>query len=339
MSVLVLGGDVYMGTGEGDRGLIEIAGLPGPSSFRIANLEGPITSVGEEWGCRKSWRNRGPFRMSKQACGEIAALSAVSIANNHSLDYGVPGYRETIEALDALGVAHAGGGMDIEEAHQPVYGEVGSQKIALVAYTCVFLGGWEAKEGCAGMAVVRIDTSYQPLLRALEQPGMAPAVRTFPEDASFQQCLADIRRARETADVVVVSFHWGVSGGNRVVAEYQRTLGHACIDAGASIIFGHHPHVVFPVEIYQGRPILYSLGNLCFYEPQHFQEGVLVACEVEGRSVEEIRVVGVGADVKGRAVPLTGDRGRSVLQAMVQWDGYGGPEATLSEGQLQISLG
>ncbi|MDP7369736.1 MAG: CapA family protein [Nitrospinota bacterium] len=72
-----------------------------------------------------------------------------------------------------------------------------------------------------------------------------------------------VRQLREEVDVVVASCHWGVSGSN-VVADYQRMIGRAAIEAGADIVIGHHPHVLQEIEIWQGRPIFYSMGNFAF---------------------------------------------------------------------------
>lgn len=75
--------------------------------------------------------------------------------------------------------------------------------------------------------------------------------------------LVDIEDLGSGVDIVVVSFHWGISGSSQL-ADYQRELGHAAIDAGASVIIGHHPHVPQGIEAWKGKPIFYSLGNFVF---------------------------------------------------------------------------
>jgi poly-gamma-glutamate synthesis protein (capsule biosynthesis protein) len=79
--------------------------------------------------------------------------------------------------------------------------------------------------------------------------------------------LDDVRKLRREVDVVVVAFHWGVIWMPRVIADYQVTAAHACIDAGADLILGHHAHVPKAIEVYRGKAIFYSLSNFCMTKP------------------------------------------------------------------------
>ena len=74
----------------------------------------------------------------------------------------------------------------------------------------------------------------------------------------------DVQKAKQQADVVVMSIHWGVHLIPGVIAMYQYEVGHAAIDAGVDLILGHHPHILKGIEIYKGVPILYSIGNFAF---------------------------------------------------------------------------
>ena len=76
-----------------------------------------------------------------------------------------------------------------------------------------------------------------------------------------------VRAARDSADLVVVSLHWGVHMVPVTLAAYQQQAAHALIDAGADAILGHHPHLLKGVEIYRGRPVFYSLGNFAIEQP------------------------------------------------------------------------
>ena len=80
-----------------------------------------------------------------------------------------------------------------------------------------------------------------------------------------------IRSARETADVVLVSMHWGIHFVRATLADYQQVAAHAAIDAGADAIIGHHPHILKAVELYRGKPIFYSLGNFAIEQPSAFR--------------------------------------------------------------------
>jgi len=69
------------------------------------------------------------------------------------------------------------------------------------------------------------------------------------------------------ADIVMLASHWGVGWLPRVIADYQVSVAHACIDAGADLIMGHHPHIPKAIEVYKGKVIFYSLGNFCKTKP------------------------------------------------------------------------
>ena len=79
--------------------------------------------------------------------------------------------------------------------------------------------------------------------------------------------LDDVARLRREVDIVIVAFHWGVIWVPRVIADYQVVAAHACIDAGADLILGHHAHVPKAIEVYKGKAIFYSLSNFCMTKP------------------------------------------------------------------------
>ena len=100
----------------------------------------------------------------------------------------------------------------------------------------------------------------------------------------------DVRRLREEVDIVVASCHWGVSGSS-VVADYQRVIGRAAIEAGADIVIGHHPHVLQEIEIWQGRPIFYSMGNFAFdWEMMKNRnlDGLAVYCTIRDHRLKDV---------------------------------------------------
>ena len=79
--------------------------------------------------------------------------------------------------------------------------------------------------------------------------------------------LDDVAALRKRVDIVIPVFHWGVIWVPRVIADYQVTVAHACIEAGADMVLGHHAHVPKAIEIYKGRAIFYSLSNFCMTKP------------------------------------------------------------------------
>jgi poly-gamma-glutamate synthesis protein (capsule biosynthesis protein) len=169
-----------------------------------------------------------------------------------------------VDVAQTIGIEVCGIGKNVKEAREPAVAINGAFKIAMLSRTSVF---WPhlvpATEAKPGAATVRAYNSYQPGRRALEMPGAAPIIITWPDEAELEALIEDIRKAKKAADCVVLSMHWGVSSSTEI-QDYQRTIAHAAIDAGASLIFGHHPHVVCPLEVYRGVPIFYSLGNFAF---------------------------------------------------------------------------
>ncbi len=163
-------------------------------------------------------------------------VDIVSLANNHALDYGMDALMDTFTTLEDAEIDYIGAGDNLNRAKAPIYYTLGDKKIAyLAASRVVFAMDWYATDTRPGM----IGT-YDPSL-LLEQ----------------------IREADSNSDYVVVYVHWGVERTNYPV-EYQKTLARQYIEAGADAVIGCHPHVLQGLEFYQGKPIVYSLGNYWF---------------------------------------------------------------------------
>ena len=187
------------------------------------------------------------------------SIGAVSLANNHTMDYGVEALQDTIDVVEACGVATFGAGASCATPSAHVYWS-----------SMVCGSGWSAcRARCrqalpqptapGGVAPIRVITQLEmdPGL-ALEQPGSAPLMHTRLVEADVDRAQAAVRAARDEADVVLIMMHWGVPPSIATfygfyLAEYQQPLGRALIDAGADVIIGHHPHVLHAVETYRGR--------------------------------------------------------------------------------------
>ena len=191
---------------------------------------------------------------------------------------------------------------------------------ALLAYTAVFQPGGQATESRPGMAVVDVRTSYQPSPRAMEQPGTPPLVRTTVEAQSLAAIERDVELAAGIASCVVVSFHWGISG-NREPVDYQVDLAHRAVDAGASIVFGHHPHALSPMGLYRGRPVLYSLANLVFESGRPVsgmsRETTVAVCHVTGARVTAVDVVAFVREPGGHVRRADGDDAVRICDSVV----------------------
>ena len=198
----------------------------------FGNVEGPLTDLGTPEPGKTFVFRSPPSRVG--AALRIAGFNVVSLANNHTLDYGADGLIQTIESLDAVGIQHAGAGIDLKTARQPALILVNDVKVAILAYSMTLPESFFAGENKAGTAF-----------------------------GHEEQVSADIMTARKQADIVLVSFHWGQEG-KTTLRDYQTRLGHVAIDAGASAVIGHHPHILQGIEQYKDGIILYSLGNFTF---------------------------------------------------------------------------
>ncbi|HEX9626388.1 MAG TPA: CapA family protein [Acidiferrobacterales bacterium] len=208
------------------------------SQIVLGNLEGPLTGRGSA-DPGKQYSFRSPPDAVAPAL-KRAGFNVVSLANNHTLDYGVDGLADTMAALDAAGIAHAGAGMNLAAARRPAVLTIDGTRVAVLAYSL---------------------TLPESFFAGRERPGTAYGHE--------QQVRADVAAARAQADIVIVSFHWGQEG-KTTLREYQPRLGRAAIDAGAQAVIGHHPHILQGVERYKDGVILYSLGNFAFgsYSPR-----------------------------------------------------------------------
>jgi hypothetical protein len=224
--------------------------------------------------CERQYSNRGanargddgqphgrqPPEMAKifTDCG----FDAVTVANNHMWDFGPEALLDTRALLIEKGIVPTGAGCDLDEARKPAIVEKNGVKVGFLGYCSVIPPGGEAGKGKIGIAPLRVKTQYEG-----RGPHSPVRVLTEPDEDDLKMILEDIRKLRSQVDVVMVAFHWGVIWVPRVIADYQVTVAHACIDAGADMIIGHHAHVPKAIEMYKGKAIFYSLSNFCMTKP------------------------------------------------------------------------
>ncbi len=164
-------------------------------------------------------------------------VDIVSLANNHSYDYGKQSLIDTMATLNQAGIFYFGAGHDLNEAMSPVYLEVQGKIIA-------YVGASRAEK-------------YRLTPQATENsPGI---LRCYDTDLFVQV----IEEARENADYVIAYVHWGTEYSYELEVA-QLSSGKEYIDAGADVVIGAHPHCLQGMEYYKGKPIVYSLGNFWF---------------------------------------------------------------------------
>ena len=163
-------------------------------------------------------------------------FSALSLANNHSGDYGPAAFSSMLDLLDASEIKYFGGGKDLRAAYEPIIFDIKGKRIALLAYNLFFPRSFEALEDRAGSAWGENDYVRAGIARA----------RTF-----------------HKADIVITYPHWGWEN-EKIASANQVALAHLMIDSGADAVIGGHPHVTQNIETYKGKKIFYSLGNFVF---------------------------------------------------------------------------
>ena len=201
----------------------------------VANLEGPVTA------CNNPISKTGPVMRQSIVALELLhhlGVDVIGLANNHVLDHGQRGLKDTLELVSAHGFGFGGAGLSIQQAYSPI--RLWSNE-ARVSVLCAGENGF----GC-----------------------LAPPNRELGYAWLFHPTLESIliQEARE-ADHVIVFCHGGVERIDRPLPEFRRAY-HRLVDLGASAVIGHHPHVTQGIETYQGAPICYSLGNFCFVKEQ-----------------------------------------------------------------------
>ena len=226
--------------------------------LRFANCERQYSARGQ--ASETSPHGRQPPEMAQifTDCG----FDAVTIANNHMYDFGPDALLDTRALLIEKGIAVTGAGRDLDEARQPAIVARQGIKVGFLGYCSVIPEGGEAAPGKVGIAPLRVVTDYEG-----RGPHAPTRVITRPNDGDMKMILDDIASLRRQVDIVVVAFHWGVIWVPRVIADYQVIAAHACIDAGADMILGHHAHVPKAIETYKGKAIFYSLSNFCMTKP------------------------------------------------------------------------
>src|SRR5690606_15658132 len=263
--VLTLAGDLYPG-GHLEKILCSDPAYPfrflqsfcQESDLFFANLETPIATQGQVY-VEKTFT----FRCAPQVVKTLQAgnINVVSLANNHIMDYGPDALAETIALLEQHNIAYTGAGPNLAAARTPALLEKNGLKIAFLAYNNTFPLEFNATATRAGTA-----------------PGDPRYLRT------------DVKNARQSADIVVVSFHWS----SELLKErkpYQADLAKTAIDAGAHLVVGHHPHVIQGVEVYKHGLIAYSLGNFIFASyARNTRDSIILKVRMDRKGLQQAEI-------------------------------------------------
>ncbi len=235
----------------------------------VANLEAPVTTSDRPWPVTKRW----VYKIDPDALPELrrAGIDAVTLANNHTTDYGGWGLADTLRHLDEAGIAHLGAHMSEAGARRGLVIETSGGRVGLLS-VMENQSHWRLQ----AMAFA-LDTPFRPW------PGVARL--------RYSDLAEDLARLKAASDLVVVVPHWGKN--YRPVTRRQEVLGRAIVDLGADAVIGHHAHEIQPVEVYKGRPIVYSLGNWAFgtIGKKTMRFGMGAALHVEGGRLRRIEII------------------------------------------------
>lgn len=233
------------------------------ADYVVANAEGPITTETAVYDPLQPWSYAARPEVARALATE--GVSAVGLANNHAMDRGPAGLADTIEHLGASGVSVFGAGADLDEALRPLIVDTPHGRVGIVAFG---QGGGARKN--AGEA----------------RPGIAVLTRCNAAEGA--------RLARDDGARWLVAFvHWGVNYGE--VMHVQRRQAALLAGAGYDLVIGHGPHVAQHVEVVDGMPVLYSLGNFVFGTPGRFTVdapgfGLMATTAFGPRGFEELQL-------------------------------------------------
>lgn len=272
------------------------------ADLSLINLECVVSSKGTEW--TKTFK-LFHFRANPDAIKVLkrASIDYVSLANNHTMDYGEEVLQEMFELLDNSGIKHSGAGMNLEEATTPAVLEAGRKKVAVVALTDN-QPEWEASPTSPGI-------NYIPL-----------SLESYYSDR-LESC---IHHARKNADIVVVSCHVGPHFRESPSSEYVN-FAHRLIDLGADVYWGHSNHMPQGIEIYRGRPILYDCGDFIddYAIDEYYRNDLsfLFHLDIEGTAPESIELLPVRIHDFQASIALLSDADLGIKRMVERCDRLG----------------
>jgi poly-gamma-glutamate synthesis protein (capsule biosynthesis protein) len=229
------------------------------ADFGFVNMETPVAPAHSKGS--KPFMFDAPVALPEAL--KASGIKIVSFANNHVMDQGWAGFAETREHLSAVGLLFAGSGDTMQQGWQPVITEANGIKVGWLGMTRWLNGNHNP------------DKDELPHVNFFPYPNESGGAPGADEAAVIEA----VKAARTQCDLLVVSIHWGIEYATAPRPEDVEAA-HKMLDAGASVIVGHHPHVLQPVETYKtadGRNtvIFYSLGNFLSNQSRTYVDGLM----------------------------------------------------------------
>ncbi len=261
----------------------------GRADISMVNLENPMTTSRDASEKPFVFRARPDYIRVLQNGG----IDLVTLANNHMYDYKETGMLETIRHLDEAGIFHVGAGKNERAARSAVILRKKGVRLAFLGYY-----GLRRHSGCHPATADSAGTALRKL-RLIRQ---------------------DIRVLRDSVDFIFVNFHWGLEK-EHIPQDDQIWFAHKTIDYGADMIIGHHPHVLQGIEKYNGKYIVYSLGNFIFggNSRKHETTAILsVTINTCTRTIQPVTILPVQVDYWQPHL-LSGEAARAVMDSVQQY--------------------
>lgn len=234
------------------------------ADIAFANFENPMSTRGV-------MENKGlMFRASPAAVKGLtyAGIDVVNLANNHLGDYGPQAVLDTLDTLRQNGIGYAGAGKNRAEARSPWITTTKGIKVAILAYNEIEPGYFAATDSKAGTAWIEPDNVAN-----------------------------EIKQAKQQADFVIASFHWGIEYTAQP-NDRQQQLARRAVEAGANLVVGHHPHVVQAAGFVGNVYVNYSIGDFVYSQPTRpaTGEGIILRAVIDGKTLRQVQMIPIYID-------------------------------------------
>ena len=314
---LALAGDIEIDRDEPEKVFEQVLPELNRADIRFGGLESSMSDKGSPVSGKIVMRH-SPRMIEGYLAG---GFDTVAFASNHCMDYGIEPFVETMELLEARGIAFSGSGRNIAEARTPVIVQRKGVRAGFLSYVLNLPLGWGANPNKPGVAPLRADPLFGP---------------PYLNEEELEAMVEDIGSARPHVDVLIATFHWG-SSQSRTLTLSPRAAARAAIDAGADLIIGQHPHILQGIEVYRGKAIFYALGNLVLdHDHPMFlptvKESILVRCTVKGGEIRRVSFVPalIGEDGRPAILDEKDEKCADILGVMQKYSENLGTEFQIS---------
>jgi poly-gamma-glutamate synthesis protein (capsule biosynthesis protein) len=207
---------------------------------RLINLETAITTSGEYWPGKPVHYRMHPANIEVL---RAARIDICSLANNHILDWGYAGLNQTLETLRQAGIQTAGAGQDLDQAGKPAIMAIeGKGRVIVFAFG----------HPSSGIPAEWAATQDTPGLYLLPDLG----------EGAIEKIREMVSAVKQPGDIVVASIHWGSNWGYEIPSEQVEFAQQLIERSGVDVVHGHSSHHVRPIQLYQGKLILFGAGDL-----------------------------------------------------------------------------